>query len=198
MISLSWWCRLGSEIRPDGSLSQETSNFCQPVCRSSLVATGAVLVLIMGACGSSVEGHAVERDRPVDGPTVAFFHGAAFTWDVWVETGILDAVSGSGFRAIAIDLPGSGRSPATTDSPPVWFERLLEERSIDCPIVVAPSASGRVLEELLSVPNPADRFGLCGLVAVAPVTPRLPAVGVPGLVVWGSEDQSSPSLVRLR
>ena len=161
--------------------------------RRFLVASGAALALTLAACDAPVGGiHAVERDGPMDGPTVVFFHGAAFTSDVWVETGILDAVSGAGFRAIAVDLPGAGRSPGTTDPAPVWFQGLLEERSIDCPILVAPSASGRVLEEVLSVPNPVDRFGLCGVVVVAPVTRELPGVGVPALVVWGSDDRVVP------
>jgi len=72
---------------------------------------------------------AVERDvitAPVEGgPTVLFLHGASFTADVWATTGILDAMSEAGYRSVAVDLPGFGRTPAISTDRGQFLAQLV-------------------------------------------------------------------------
>src|SRR4051812_42536577 len=44
--------------------------------------------------------------------TVLFLHGGSYTSRIWDDRGILDAVAAKGYRAIAVDLPGSGGTPS--------------------------------------------------------------------------------------
>lgn len=130
-------------------------------------------------------------DRPPSGRsagTVLFLHGGSYTSSVWDRTGILDSVRNSGWRAVAIDLPGHGKTAADDVDPPRFLEQVL---SIVAPlaVVVSPSASGRYSLPLVSR-NPEL---VAGFVPVAPVGLQdfAMASGVappPSLVVWGTRD----------
>lgn len=137
-------------------------------------------------------------DRTPDGPssgTVLFLHGASFTSSVWDRTGLLDAVTSSGWRAVAVDLPGHGQTPASDVDPPRFLQQLMSVVA-SRPVLVAPSASGRyALPVVASAPEL-----VAGFVPVAPVgldrfrmePGRTPP---PSLVVWGTDDDViSPDL----
>ena len=160
---------------------------------------------------------AVERDvitAPVEGgPTVLFLHGASFTADVWATTGILDAMSEAGYRSVAVDLPGFGRTPAISTDRGQFLAQLVaivstsdtrnaaERQTSDTAnsveagvVVISPSMSGS-----FSLPMIADGRpdALRGFVPVAPVGIRdlmdpSTESDVPTMIVWGSEDAVIP------
>lgn len=144
-----------------------------------------------------MEVHVVQRGLPAaNAPlTVLFLHGASYTSRTWADRGVLDRVVDAGFRAVAVDLPGFGDSPATDRDPAAVLAALVT--AVAPPgrvVVVSPSMSGRFSLALLAQPDPP---ALAGFVAVAPVgidsfrrTADAPAL--PSLLVWGENDDVIP------
>lgn len=143
----------------------------------------------------------LDRDRvhyleagPEDGLPVVLLHGGRFSAETWKQTGTLDQLADEGFHAVALDLPGFGASPAGSVQPHDWLGRVLDELSLDKPVVVSPSMSGRYT--LPFVTRHSDRLG--GFVAVAPVgipshAHVLKNIAVPTLAIWGENDTTIPS-----
>jgi abhydrolase domain-containing protein 14 len=136
--------------------------------------------------------HYLETGTP-DSPAVLFLHGASFSAQTWHELGTLALMAEHGYRAVAIDLPGFGRSESG-DFPPLDFLLgMLEQLSLDKPILVSPSLSG-----MYSLPLVAEYpEKLAGFVPVAPVgitayEDRLRGNSLPTLAIWGSNDHIVP------
>lgn len=128
-----------------------------------------------------------------DAGTVVLLHGGRFSSATWRELGTLDRLAAAGLRALAVDLPGFGRTPASELAPADFAVRLLEAVGSEPPVLVSPSMSGRFSLPLLA----ARPEALGGFVAVAPVgipehASRLDEVTVPALLVWGREDRVIP------
>jgi abhydrolase domain-containing protein 14 len=126
-------------------------------------------------------------------PTIVFLHGASFTADVWVRTGILDDVSEMGSRAVAVDLPGFGDTPETDLGRPSFLASLIATIEPDNGVViVSPSMSGGFSLPLIG----RDGAGsMLGFVPVAPVgiaefadSLSQPVDGLETLIVWGADD----------
>jgi len=124
--------------------------------------------------------------------TVVLLHGARFDADTWRELGTLERLADLGWRALAVDLPGFGRSPRPAGRTDAHEELdgLFEALGVGRAVVVAPSMSGRHALGLLE--RRPERF--LGLVAVAPVVPEgfaapPPERAPPALVVCGSADR---------
>ncbi|GFR50393.1 hypothetical protein Agub_g12609, partial [Astrephomene gubernaculifera] len=117
-----------------------------------------------------------EADR--GNPTAIFLHGAKYTSDFWLKLGTLKLVAESGVRAMAIDLPGFGDTPALPYSDNNMRSELLKTvieaawpKVNSTIILISPSMSGRYSLPFL------DRHGtmLSSFVAVAPI----------GVTDWG-------------
>jgi abhydrolase domain-containing protein 14 len=130
---------------------------------------------------------------PETGPPVLLLHGAAFDSATWQKLGTLDALADAGFRAVAVDLPGYGRSPQGPVPPAELLPALLAALDLERPVLVSPSMSGGVsFPFVLAHPE-----RLAGFVAVAPVgTPeyarRIQQSPLPALIVWGERDRLFP------
>jgi abhydrolase domain-containing protein 14 len=131
---------------------------------------------------------------PKDGRVVLLLHGVAFSSATWEELGTLDVLAEKGYRAVAIDLPGSFRnSKSTGRAGEDFLVALMEKLGIEKPVVVSPSASGRWALALAA--HHPDLVG--GLVPIAPAgiesfADELSSANVPAMVLWGTKDRIFP------
>lgn len=132
---------------------------------------------------------AVPEGEPT-GPPVVFLHGASYTSEIWEQRGLLDHVAAAGRRAVAVDLPGAGDTPASGEDPVAFLDELLTALDAEQIVLVAPSASGSY-----ALPYLAERpERLAGFVPVAPVggdTFTWPGgEAPPTVVVLGEQDEA--------
>ncbi|MEN8256442.1 MAG: alpha/beta hydrolase [Thermodesulfobacteriota bacterium] len=127
------------------------------------------------------------------GRTLLFLHGMKFNADTWRELGTLDMLGGEGYEAVALDLPGFGKSPANDIDPVKVLKQVVINQKLDKPIIVGPSMGGKVaLDFVLAHPEFVGGLVLVGAVGVEERKEQLSGIKVPTLVVWGSEDAISP------
>jgi pimeloyl-ACP methyl ester carboxylesterase len=142
-----------------------------------------------------VEGSAVHYliDGPEHGLKVVLLHGASFSAQTWQTIGTLRALSGAGYLAYAIDLPGFGESSPHHGPARTWLAAVLDRVEIERPVVVSPSMSGRFSLPLVT----AQPERAAGFVAVAPVgissfASQLHEITIPVLAIWGEHDRIVP------
>jgi len=172
------------------------------------VGVGALLcvaaLFALADCGSAAEvsegsvtlqGHPVHwlSEGPPKGRAVLLLHGAKFRAQTWKKLGTLDVLADAGYRAVAIDLPGSGKSPGWRLDPKTFLLDLIAQLDIGRPVVLAPSRSGNVAFPLI-LEHP-DKVS--GFVGIAPVgakeyASRLKQSPVPALIIWGELDSLFP------
>ncbi|XP_068014033.1 protein ABHD14A [Melanerpes formicivorus] len=130
-------------------------------------------------------------------PDVLFLHGQAFTSKTWEALGTLALLAGEGYRAVAIDLPGYGDSPAaemvaTAQTRRAFLDHILQELDLHRPVLVSPSMSGRFALPFLL----AQGDQLAGFVPIAPVgtkdytAEQYQRVQTPTLILYGDRDTS--------
>ncbi len=130
---------------------------------------------------------------PAGGRPVLLLHGARFSAATWRDLGSLTLLAESGYRAVALDLPGFGASDAHAGPSADFLTEAIARLALERPVLVAPSMSGR-----FALPHIASQPGaVAGLVAVAPAGiaeshDALSRVTVPVLVVWGGADAVIP------
>ncbi|XP_006892323.1 PREDICTED: alpha/beta hydrolase domain-containing protein 14B [Elephantulus edwardii] len=129
--------------------------------------------------------------------SVLLLHGIRFSSETWQKLGTLHKLAQAGYRAVAIDLPGLGRSkeaeaPAPTGelAPSSFLAAVVDALALGPPVVVSPSLSG-----MYSLPFvTASGSQLRGYVPVAPIcTDKIKAadygsVKTPALIVYGDQD----------
>ena len=163
---------------------------------------------LVGLLVAAIPGSAEERDRlveldghpihtlvagPESGQSVLLLHGARFDSSTWQKLGTLDLLAGEGFRVVALDLPGFGKSEQWDFDRSTFLEQLLPVLEIGRPVVLAPSMSGTVTFPLLE-----RRPELVsGFIGVAPAGTEIHAKRpmpskVPALVIWGERDEVFP------
>lgn len=140
--------------------------------------------------GQTIHGRAA---GPEAAPAVLLLHGAAFDSGTWEELGTLGVLAGAGLRAVAIDLPGYGRSKGARAEPQRFLAELLPALGLGRPVLVSPSMSGAFGFPLVL----AHPERLSGFVPVAPVqaaeyAARIQKSPLPALIVWGEEDRLFP------
>jgi len=130
---------------------------------------------------------------PEGGAPVLLLHGARFSAQTWRDLGTLEVLASSGYRAVAVDLPGYGRSTASELEPEAFLLALLDALGPQRPVIVCPSMSGAFALPLAA--RHPER--LAGLVAVAPVGIEQSLEALRGsalhtLLVWGENDTVVP------
>ncbi len=127
------------------------------------------------------------------GRTLLFLHGMKFNADTWRELGTLDMLGKEGYEAVALDLPGFGKSPANDLDPVKVLKQVVINQKLDKPIIVGPSMGGKVaLDFVMANPELVGGLVLIGAVGVDERKEKLSNIEVPTLIVWGSEDAISP------
>jgi abhydrolase domain-containing protein 14 len=167
-----------------------------PVAGETTIQTGGVAVHAIVREPIDPDPAATDDAEPL---TVLLLHGAAYTSRIWDDRGILDAVAAEGHRAVAVDLPGSGDTPArstaegTAVSDGTWLKGLIDELGgPERVVLVSPSMSGSWSLPYLAIH--ADD-ALAGFVPIAPVGADdllrpADAAPVPALVVHGADDEA--------
>jgi len=126
---------------------------------------------------------------PKEGRAVLLLHGGKFKASTWKKLGTLDVLAEAGYRALALDLPGSGQSRRWQPNPKYFLAGVIRALNVDRPVLISPSRSGNV-----SFPLIVDHPELVsGWVPIAPVgvdeyAPKLKQSPVPALVIWGDSD----------
>uniref|UniRef100_UPI0037E99EEE putative protein-lysine deacylase ABHD14B n=1 Tax=Semicossyphus pulcher TaxID=241346 RepID=UPI0037E99EEE len=129
--------------------------------------------------------------------SVLLLHGIRFSSENWLSIGTLDTLAKAGCRAVAIDLPGLGRSksaeaPAAVGelAPAGFLKEVCEQLSLSPVVVISPSLSG-----MYSLPFLMQHQDLIrAYVPVAPIctdkftAEQYQSVKVPSLIVYGDQD----------
>uniref|UniRef100_A0A8C8Z0L1 Putative protein-lysine deacylase ABHD14B n=1 Tax=Prolemur simus TaxID=1328070 RepID=A0A8C8Z0L1_PROSS len=138
--------------------------------------------------------------RPASGQvrfSVLLLHGIRFSSETWQNLGTLHRLAQAGYRAVAIDLPGLGRSKEATAPAPMkelvpgsFLAAVVDALELGPPVVISPSLSGMYSLPFLTAPGSQLR----GYVPVAPIcTDKISAadyasVKTPALIVYGDQD----------
>lgn len=131
-------------------------------------------------------------------PPVLLLHGIRFSSQTWLDLGTLHKLAAAGHRAVAIDLPGLGRSsdakapsPLGEPAPPSFIQDVLGSLNMVPAAIISPSLSGMYsLPFILNNPQ-----NVAAYVPVAPIcTDKFTAqdysqVQFPTLIVYGDGDE---------
>lgn len=124
---------------------------------------------------------------------VVLLHGLKFTAHTWQETGTLDSLAENGCHAVALDMPGFGKSEACSEEQDTVLAGVIDQETTGKPVLLGPSMGGRIaLEFALDHPEKIGALILVGAVGVEENRSRLAGIKVPTLLIWGGEDQVSP------
>lgn len=129
--------------------------------------------------------------------SVLLLHGIRFSSENWLSIGTLDTLAKAGCRAVAIDLPGFGRSNAAERVAPVgqlgpagFLKEVCEQLSLSPVVLISPSLSG-----MFSLPFLHQHHALIrAYIPVAPIctdkftAEQYQSVKVPTLIVYGDQD----------
>ncbi|XP_028909250.1 protein ABHD14B isoform X1 [Ornithorhynchus anatinus] len=134
--------------------------------------------------------------------SVLLLHGIRFSSETWLNLGSLTKLAQAGYRAVAIDLPGLGRSKGATAPTPLgqpapsgFLQEVWEALGLGTAVVVSPSLSG-----MYSLPFLTEHSTqLRGYVPVAPIctekfsVAQYSSVKIPTLIVYGDQDEMGES-----
>ncbi len=140
-------------------------------------------------------GHPIHtlQGGPDAGLLVLLLHGKMFQAATWQEIGTLTKLAETGYRAVAMDMPGFGNSPTADIEPTEILKTAINQAFQDRAILLAPSMGGRIaLEFTLANQELVSGLVLVGAVGVKENMERLKEISLPCLGVWGEEDTISP------
>ncbi|KAM3878349.1 putative protein-lysine deacylase ABHD14B [Diretmus argenteus] len=129
--------------------------------------------------------------------SVLLLHGIRFSSENWLDIGTLETLARAGCRAVAIDLPGLGRSksaeaPAAVGelAPGGFLKDVCEQLDLSPVVLISPSLSG-----MYSLPFLFQHQDLIrAYVPVAPIctekftAEQYQSIKVPALIVYGDQD----------
>ncbi len=144
-----------------------------------------------------IDGHSINilQAGASSAPPVLLLHGKAFQAETWRDLGTIEKIAAAGLFAIALDLPGYGKSAQAPLSPEVVINETMHTLGIDKAILIAPSMGGKIAMEYTFLhPQKIDGLVLIGPVGVEENRQRLNELPSSTLIIWGENDQiSNPS-----
>ncbi len=165
------------------------------VLSAALLMGVAAAVAEVAESSVELQGHQIHmlRAGPDKGRAILLLHGGKFDSGTWKKIGTLDVLADAGYRVLAIDLPGSGKSPGWSVDPKTFLVELIAVLDIGRPVVLSPSRSGNLSFPLI-LDHPEK---VSGYVPIAPVgvkqyASRLKENPVPTLIIWGEQDRLFP------
>ncbi|MGF1493440.1 MAG: alpha/beta fold hydrolase [Microcoleaceae cyanobacterium] len=136
--------------------------------------------------------HYLHSGSPSDN-AVLLLHGASFSAQTWKEIGTLKRLASKGYYAIAVDLPGYGKSDQISNYQSEFLPKLVEKLGLKTVVLVSPSMSGTYsLEFVVSYPETVKGFVAVAPVGILKTSRQLEGVAVPTLAIWGSDDKIVP------
>lgn len=133
------------------------------------------------------------QTKNTQGQDILLLHGAKFQAATWRELTTLDRLDDAGYRPHAIDLPGFGKSPRCAVTHETVLQTFIQDQKLSRPVLVGPSMSGRIsLDFALKYPEFVGGLVLIGAVGVRQRSEQLDTIGVPCLILWGSNDTVAP------
>lgn len=124
---------------------------------------------------------------------VLLLHGASFSAQKWEDLGTLDLLAAAGYRAIAVDLPGYGKSTHIGMPPKELLPALYVAFQLDRAVIVSPSMSGSyVLPFAARWPMRVAGVVACAPIGIEATLPDLVESPVPFLLFWGTNDTTVP------
>ncbi len=142
-----------------------------------------------------IKGKKIHFIEEGEGDPILLFHGARFNAYTWQETGTIKAISNNGFKAIAVDFPGFGKSENIQGLELTEFIKIfMNSLKIDKATLLGASMGGEaVLGFSVNYPNLVSSLILVGAVGVKNYESNLDKIfEIPTLLIWGSNDTISP------
>src|SRR4051812_21733367 len=106
------------------------------------------------------------------GPPVLFVHGLGGSWQNWLEN--LVQTAEAGYRAIAVDLPGVGRSEMLEEKISIsgygrWIDALLTEMGVNEPVRLVGNSMGGFIgcEVAIRFPQRVERLVLVSAAGIS-------------------------------
>lgn len=123
---------------------------------------------------------------------ILLLHGMRFTSNNWVEIDTPNILASSGYRVIALDLPGFGKSTYKLDTSHVskgeFLWQFIKKTGMDSLVIVSPSMSGTYSLSYLASKKPAKGFVPVAVVGSDKIPVKDYAYFPPTLIVRGSRD----------
>src|SRR3954452_6159804 len=106
------------------------------------------------------------------GPPVLFVHGLGGSWQNWLEN--LVQTAEAGYRAIAVDLPGFGRSELPVEKVSIsgygrWIDELLTALEVEEPVALVGNSMGGFIgcEVAIQFPARVERLVLVSAAGIS-------------------------------
>ncbi|XP_028400127.1 protein ABHD14A-like [Dendronephthya gigantea] len=152
--------------------------------------------------------------NPISAPKlhILLLHGKMFTSANWAKLNTMNILAARGYRVVAMDLPGQGKSTykfqvhSNDKNRAKFLANFMREVGLVSPVIVSPSSSGRYSIPYITALKNSAKEVLNGFVSIAAVgTDRVPGKEYKNfpttLIVRGSKDTSlgetSSSTLRL-
>ena len=153
---------------------------------------GAVSSQQLSVPGCSAQIHYLAAGPADAEKTVLLLHGMAFTARTWQFVGTLDALAAAGLRALAVDLPGFGKSDSVEcqgEAKKEFVERFTRALGLSRRVLLVAASMGGSFGAPFVRSHPRQVAGYVPIAAMGVPPDQPPVRSVPALVLWGALDK---------
>ncbi|WP_434564747.1 alpha/beta hydrolase [Thermoanaerobacterium thermosaccharolyticum] len=125
--------------------------------------------------------------------TVLLLHGKKFTADDWRNAGIVDYINNEGYKVVAVEVPGYGKSEMLDIPYEEFIKKFADDLNLDKFHIVGPSFSGEIsIKFALKYQDMLKSLVIIDSINVDKYKERLKEIKVKTLIVWGKKDDVAP------